>query len=299
VQYAATPGFALQASYVGTRGLNLFSNRDLNLFDPALGARPLPGLADVIFKEYAGRSSYHALQLSANQRFYHGLTLNFYYTFAKALSYYGADGNLGADLSVQDPTNIRGSYGPKNSDIRHLETIVASYALPTPGFVGGSALKKAFLAGWNLEGIQSARSGEPINVFAGVDIVGNQNPNNGDRPDLVPGVNQYLRGQKSALGVGWLNPAAFDNNAPMLAHRFGNLGYNTERGPSALTFDFAVHKTFNITERQAVTFRAEAFNLLNHEVFNLPVNTLASPTFGQIQGGSDGRNVQLALKYRF
>ena len=299
VQYAATPNLALQASYVGTRGLNLFSNRNLNLFDATLGARPVASLGDLIYKEYAGRSSYHALQLSANQRLYHGLTLNLYYTYAKSLAYYGADGNLGADVSVQDPTNIRGSYGPKNSDIRHLETIVASYALPTPGWVGSSALRKAFLAGWNLEGIQSERSGEPINVFAGVDLVGNQNSNNGDRPDLVPGVNQYVRGQISPLGVGWLNPAAFDNNAPLAAHRFGNLGYNTERGPSALTFDFAVHKTFNITERQTVTFRAEGFNLLNHEVFNLPVNTLANPTFGIIQVGSDGRNVQLALKYRF
>jgi hypothetical protein len=299
VQYAATSNLALQASYVGTRGLNLFSNRDLNLFNASLNARPVAGVADVINKEYAGRSSYHAIQLSAAQRLNHGLTLNIYYTFAKALSYYGADGNIGADLSVQDPNNIRGSYGPKNSDIRHLETIVASYALPTPGFAGASALSKAFFAGWNLEGIQVAHSGEPINVFAGVDIVGNQNPNNGDRPDLVPGVNQYIRGQISPLGVGWLNPAAFDNNAPMAGHRFGNLGYNTERGPSALTFDFAVHKTFIIKDRHFVTFRAEAFNILNHEVFNLPVNTLASPTFGIIQGGSDGRNIQLALKYRF
>jgi Carboxypeptidase regulatory-like domain/TonB dependent receptor len=299
VQYAVRPNLALQISYVGTRGLNLFSNRDLNLFDPNLGARPVAGLADVIIKEYAGRSSYHAMQFSANQRLYHGLNLNFYYTYAKALSYYGADGNIGADLSVQDPNNIRASYGPKNSDLRHLETIVASYSLPTPGFVGNSALRKAFFAGWVMEGIESAHSGEPINVFAGVDLVGNQNPNNGDRPDLVPGVNQYIRGQKSTLGVGWLNPAAFDINAPLAAHRFGNLGYNTERGPSALTFDFALHKMFYITERQTVTFRVEAFNVLNRVVFNLPVNTRSSPTFGIIQGGSDGRNVQLALKYRF
>jgi hypothetical protein len=298
VQYAATSSLALQVSYVGTRGLNLFSNRNLNLFDPTLGARPVAGIGDVINKEYAGRSSYHAFQFSANQRLNHGLTLNFYYTYAKALSYYGADGNIGADVSVQDPYNIRASNGPKNSDLRHLETIVASYALPTPGFVGDSALKKAFFAGWNLEGIQVAHSGEPINVFAGADLVGNNNVNN-DRPDVVPGVNQYIQGQHSFLGVPWLNPAAFDINTPMSQHRYGNLGYNTERGPSSLTFDFAVHKTFNIYEQQTLTFRAEAFNLLNHEVFNLPVNTFASPTFGLIQGGSDGRNIQLALKYRF
>jgi len=115
-----------------------------------------------------------------------------------------------------------------------------------------------------------------------------------DRPDRVPGVNPYGSG-----GLQWLNPLAFDINTPAAQHRYGNLGYNALRGPSAFTFDFAVHKTFNITESQTITFRAEAFNVFNHEIFNAPDSNVSSPTFGQLQTGSDGRNVQLALKYHF
>ena len=97
----------------------------------------------------------------------------------------------------------------------------------------------------------------------------------------------------------WLNPSAFDINIPTAQVRYGNLGYNALRGPSGFTFDFALHKTFFIREKQRLTFRAEAFNILNHAVFNLPVNSVASPTFGQIVSASDGRNVQFGLKYMF
>ena len=74
----------------------------------------------------------------------------------------------------------------------------------------------------------------------------------------------------------WLNAAAFDNKAPAAQFRYGNLGYNALRGPSAFAFDF-----------------------LNHKKLNLPITSLANPSFGLITSGSDGRNVQLALKYLF
>ena len=299
VQQAVTPNLAVQVAYVGSRGLNLYSTRNLNLFDPNLGSfgrRPHQGIGDVNYSEYAGRSSYQALQWSVNQRLQNGVTLGFYYAWAHAMSYYGADGNIGLDSSVQDPSNIRGSYGPKNSDLRHSEVLVASYALPTAHFASNSALPKAFLRGWTVEAIQNARSGLPVNVLAGADLVGTQTTT-GVRPDLVGGVNPYVRNRST---LQWLNRSAFDIATPAAQHRYGNLGYNALRGPSAFTFDFALHKTFNITERQLLTFRAEAFNLFNHAVFNAPDATFASPTFGFITtAASDGRNIQLALKYRF
>jgi hypothetical protein len=81
--------------------------------------------------------------------------------------------------------------------------------------------------------------------------------------------------------------------------RYGYLGFDALRGPSRFGFDFALHKTFYIFEKQPLTFRAEAFNMFNHPIFNLPVGGVSSPTFGFITSAGDGRNIQLALKYRF
>ncbi len=112
----------------------------------------------------------------------------------------------------------------------------------------------------------------------------------------MPGVNPYIENLNT---LQWLNPAAFDNKTPATQHRYGNLGFDALRGPSRLKFDFALHKTFHVREKQTLTFRAEAFNILNHTILNLPVKQVSNPTFGQITNGSDGRNVQLALKYMF
>jgi hypothetical protein len=167
--------------------------------------------------------------------------------------------------------------------------------LPGPGFTRNSAFGRAVLAGWNIQGIQTARSGLPLNVLAGVDEAGIKTTGY-QRPDVRPGVPQYIENWNT---LQWLNPAAFDIRTPAAQLRYGNLGFDALRGPSAFGFDFAVHKTFTIHEQQRVTFRAEAFNLLDHPIFNLPVNRVSSPTFGYITSASDGRNVQLALKYQF
>jgi len=293
VQRALTSNLAFQASYVGTRSWNQYGTRNLNLFNPALGTRVNAALGTVTLREYAARSSYDALQLALNHRLHHGLTLDFYYTYARSLSYYGADSGYTADATVQDANDIAGSYGPKNSDLRHRETLVLSYVLPS--FAGRSKLANGFLSGWTVQGIQSERSGLPINVLAGVDEAGIKTAGF-QRPDVVPGVNPYIENWDT---LQWLNPAAFDITTPAAQLRYGNLGFNTLRGPSRFSLDFALHKTFDIGAKQRLTFRAEAFNALNRPVFNLPNSRVSSPTFGQITSAGDGRNVQLALKYAF
>ncbi len=52
------------------------------------------------------------------------------------------------------------------------------------------------------------------------------NPRNVQRPDLVPGVDPYLKD-----GVRWLNPAAFTTPQP---GTFGNVPRNYLRGPGVL-----------------------------------------------------------------
>ncbi|MPZ19412.1 MAG: TonB-dependent receptor plug domain-containing protein [Luteitalea sp.] len=294
VQYALTSRASLQAAYVGSRALKLYSTRSLNLVDPITGERPDQAVGEVVLRENAGRSKYDALQLSLNQRLWNGLALDVYYTYGRSRGYYGPDGTLVRDATVQDPNDIAGSAGPKPGDVRHRFVNVHSYELPTPGF-GDSGLARALLGHWTIQGIITWRSGLPINVTAGRDLVGNRRVD-GQRPDLVPGVDPYI---KDTDGLVWLNAAAFDVDRPLAEGRFGNLPFNALRGPSALTYDFALHKRFDVTGGHQMTLRLEAFNVLNRKNLNNPVSNLSTSTFGQITGASSGRNIQIGLKYAF
>ena len=295
IQHKLTSTTAVQAAYVGSRGLKLYNGRELNLINPSTGQRVRPDFASVILKDTGGSSSYHGLQLSVNQRLAHGLTLDFNYTFAKTLQYGDADGTLFTDNETQDVTNLRGSYGPKQSDTRQRYVVLWGYQIPTVPFLKQSAIGRAFLGGWNLQGIMNHRTGYPTNVIIGRDVVGNGR-GAGQRPDLVSNVDPHPSGPDRLL---WFSRQAFDVATPTAQKRFGNLGYNALRGPSAFWLDGAIHKTFSITERHQFQFRFEMFNAPNHVVFTQPDLSLASANFGRILDGSDARSLQLALKYRF
>jgi hypothetical protein len=295
LQSALTQTLAVQASYVGSRGLHLYTSRTFNLINPATGRRPRTDIGEIIFRENSANSSYHALQLSLNKKSSFGLTADVYYTWARGMEYGGADSTLTRDNTVQDYNNVAGSYGPKAGDLRHRFVSVYSYSVPTLPLVKDNALGRQILGGWAFQGILSWRSGLPIDVIAGRDLIGSGR-SDANRPDLVTGVDPYL---KNSDALTWLNPAAFDVATPTAQKRFGSVGYNAFRGPSGFTYDAALHKTFAITEGQRLNFRFELFNALNHKVLGNPVSNRGNANFGKIQSASGGRNIQFALKYQF
>lgn len=88
-------------------------------------------------------------------------------------------------------------------------------------------------------------------------------------------------------------------------------GRNTFRGPGYWNLDLGVYKTFMLTERFKLQFRAEAYNLFNHAnlyVVGAAANT-GSTSFipacygcspvGTGTADSDRRNLQLAAKFIF
>jgi outer membrane receptor protein involved in Fe transport len=295
LQSALTKTLAVQASYVGSRGMHLFTTRTFNLTDPVTGDRPRPDLGEIVFRENSANSSYHALQLSLNKRLGFGLTADVYYTYAKAMQYGGADGTITTDGTVQDYDNVAGSYGPKAGDVRHRFVNVYSYEVPALPRVKDSAIGRHALTGWSFQGIITWRSGLPLDVTAGRDLT-NSGRSAANRPDLVLGIDPYL---KDTDALRWLNPDAFDAGTPDRDIRYGTLGYNVLRGPSGFTYDAALHKTFAITERQRLNFRFELFNAFNHKVLDNPVTNRSNANFGVIQTASGGRNIQFALKYQF
>jgi hypothetical protein len=295
LQRQATRTLAVQASYVGQRTVKLISVRPLNLVDPASGARPNPALGQVNFEENAANISYNALELSANQRLWHGLNYDAYFTMAYARGYYTPDDSITfTGNGLQDPLNIAGSNGPFEGQLRRVFRNVFSYAIP-----GGTHFQNRFLrgalGGWTLRSIVGWRSGIPINVTTGNDYVGNGR-SAGQRPDAVAGVDPYVRDHATQV---WLAPAAFNTTSVRTQKRFGNLGFYALTGPSAFSMDTGLHKTFKLHEQHQLTFRLEAFNMLNHTALSNPTTALNSPQFGIITGAGSQRLFQLAMKYGF
>ncbi len=73
-------------------------------------------------------------------------------------------------------------------------------------------------------------------------------------------------------------------------------------GPGMANFDMALQRDFSITERKALQFRVEAFNVFNHSQFfgaDAVNGNVSSTGFGQIVNAMPPRQVQLAMKFAF
>jgi hypothetical protein len=202
--------------------------------------------------------------------------------------------------------------GTNPTDIPHTFNGSLIYMPPFSGPIAG---------GWRVGGIVNARSGVPINVtinrpdtvtIGGVTVtnVPGGNSRGTQRPDLVPGVDPYLKD-----GVRWLNPAAFA--APMPG-TFGNLPRNFLRGPGFWQLDMMASKDIRFSSSKGLQLKIEVFNLTNHLNYENPVAVLGAGTVGQpftdVTGGTFGymlgplnrtvglgtaRQTQLSIRYLF
>jgi hypothetical protein len=84
---------------------------------------------------------------------------------------------------------------------------------------------------------------------------------------------------------------------------YGNAGRGTFRGPRFFNIDASLVKSFAITERKRLVFRAEAYNLINNVNFALTAASFdltSRATFGKISGvASNPRLLQGALRFEW
>ena len=93
------------------------------------------------------------------------------------------------------------------------------------------------------------------------------------RPDMVPGVDPYLKD-----GVRWINPAAFTTPQP---GTFGNLARNALRGPSFWQADLMFSKDFRFMDTQGLQIRVEMFNIVNRLNYEKPGGLVAERNTGR------------------
>ena len=268
----ALPGDTVATlTYLGIKGTHLFRRSYTNLINPATGLRPLPQFPSEIDTKYnEGESSFHALQIQLNRRFHNGFFVAGNYMYSHALN----DGSIGAGDSVaaEDVNNFAGSYGNSLYDARHTGNVSLVYDLPfgrRRQFVLNNTVADAIAGGWSVNSLLTARAGQPVNIVLSRSATALPDGNNvNERPNRVPGVPIYLPGR----GVHrWLNPAAF---AVPAQGTWGNLAPDVVTGPPLWQDDSTVQKTFHLTERNDVIFRAEAFNIFNRAQYGQPGSSL-------------------------
>ena len=294
----------LEVAYVGSKGTNLLTARDINQPRPSApqpNPRPVPQFADINLLESRSNSTYHAFQVRFQQRLHRGLSLLTAYTWSKSLDDASSFFSSAGDPNFpQDSENVRAERGRSNFDVRHRLSVSYSYDLPIGA--RGAVLNRlgwlsTLLEGWQTHGILTFQSGRPFTVAL---LPENDNSNTGrsilgfganDRPDRVgDGELDHPTPER------WFNTAAF--SVPPRG-RFGNSGRNILEGPGLQTINLSLLKNIILKEGWTFQFRAETFNLFNRANFDLPDIFSGSPTFGRILSARSPRRVQFGLKLLF
>jgi hypothetical protein len=305
-QRQLSASIVFEVSYVGNKGTRLVKTVDINQAFPVPGLSQPPVQARRPFSDYgaipllqsSGNSTYHGLLTRFERRFSGGLSFLASYTLGHAI-----DDSTGGNVT-QDARNLRADRGDSDFDARHRLAVSYVYELPFGrgkrfGNNWGSALD-VVLGGWELSGIGTLQSGQPILVQLSPSL---QNSNTGstrDRPEIAHVLDGKLifTTVKPVIENGsdktrYLDPAAFS-----IPERgtFGTLGRNSFRGPGIANWDLMLGKNFR-TERLNVQFRAEFYNALNHPSLNQPNRFVDTSSFGTITSTLlQNRQVQLGLK---
>src|SRR5262249_33497112 len=319
LQYALSQDLLFEVAYVGTRGEGLFRNVRINqarlastqhpiineVTGQAITANtpanallraPYQGVDIASFQQfqYTAESAYNSLQMSLSKRLSRGLQLLASYTFAKSID--NASGQEAADNSVilGNQLDDRANRGVSNFDRTHRFVLSYLWDLPRPAFAPRSRVGRLLLSNWQVAGIITAMSGQPIDIVdaaAGSFYFG---ANSGlSRPSWAPGATRNTAMRNVPPGY-FFNPFAFvrpvvQNGQPIptsngaalagaLGTDIGNVGRNVLRGPRQTNVDFSILKRFPLGEATSVEFRTEFFNLFNHVNFDNPISNLNAAT---------------------
>jgi hypothetical protein len=264
-----------------------------NQVDRVTGVRPVPGYTEFRYRDAAESTGYHAWQTSLRKRFNAGLSLGANYTFASAYSYTG-QADLLLPNSVQDIYNVRADKGRPDDYVRHSFATDFVYELPFGLLTDSdSRLVRNALRGWQLSGVFTAQSGNPINVTQSTAF-------EGSRADFVGG---EIKFENYAETLRYLNRGAFapvpigaQSGVPI---RPGNVGRNALTNIGWWNLDLSTAKRFFVTEKFEGKIEAQMLNALNHTNLSGLQTNIVNSNFGLFQSTRGARVIQMNLRFTF
>jgi hypothetical protein len=270
--------------------------------------RPDQSFDGITWVDPAGTSEYNGLSARLEHRFSQGLYFLNSFTWGKALGDSEQALEYYSTLTGANPQNIQNlaaERGPSSYDVKLVNVTSVVYQLPFGKgrqFLGN--LDPAFdavLGGWELNAINTANTGLPVNVYYAPTTQGSVSDINAEyrgesfqRPNVSGSAASQSTGQSLLTYF-----AGYTFTTPSVNTPFGDLGRNAFRAPGLEQWDLGVNKNFRITEAMRLQLRSEFFNVLNHTNFGPPSNISTSSSFGTITTTLPARQIQFGLKLLF
>jgi hypothetical protein len=305
IQHQLRENAVLSVTYVGNSNYHQSEGRNINTLaqnDPnRLGVcgstcgytgaqlnanlyRPYQGWASIAPMQLDANSNYNSLQVNLRLTTWKNLTINTAYTWSHAFDI--IDGEIFSN--IDNPFNRLWDYGPAGWDRRQVSVTSFIYKFPVFQHSGSQALRTA-LGGWELSGIATFESGNPISISGGPDNLGygggTSNRANVVAPITYPGTRFQ-----------WFSISSFAKPAPL---QWGSAARNDVVGPGRDNWNVAMFKAFQVKENVRFEFRAETFNTFNHTQYGNPSASVTAANFGQITSTYNPRTFQLGAKFLF
>ena len=276
-------------AYVGSRGIHLFINEELNPRNFLLPGRPRihPNFGPVQPRTNGGDSIYHSLQTRLERGFTNGLLFRLAYTFSKAIDDVNSEVFVtsGGTSRASDLLGIAGGRRVDRSvasyDVPHVASFSFLYDIPS---ASENRFVKGITSGFTLSGIWRIQSGAVETAYlSGLDINRdgvntNDRPavNNPNAPANSVAISNNFCDVESPTGYcknDFVTPIAL-NDARFVVDpniRTGLVGRNTLRAPTWNRLDLSLTKAISVPftpwENDKFEIRMDFFNVFNHPIF--------------------------------
>jgi hypothetical protein len=241
--------------------------------------------------------------MRVQKRFSHGYNMSVSYTKSRSLD----------AISFLNAGDAKPWYGLSNGDYPEMLSVAGIYELPfghgKPFFGNAHGIVGAAIRGFQVEGTYRIQSGQPLTF------------NNAGAILRSGSTYSDIGNTSNKSYTNWFNTRAFINNRTDADSSCGTaqvpipcytstvlqsnlrtypLRFNNVRQDYQNVLNVGAMKKFIIKERINMVLRAEAFNTLNHPIYNAPSTDPSSVTFGQVTGfGNASRVLQFAVEGHF
>lgn len=244
--------------------------------------RPYPHFGNLSAMVPDGYSWYHSLQLRAERRMRNGLSLQTSYVWSKFME----------AIEYLNPADDRPYEVIADNDRPHRISASGIWEIPVGrGRRFGASIPKTadlLAGGWQLNGVVIVQSGPPLG-FGNALFIGDIK--------AIPLEGSARSVERWFATEGFVRDASLQlqSNRQQLPMRFSGI-----RGDGQRAWDWSLFKTFPVSERVKVQFRAEVYNAFNQASFNAPNRNPTSGAFATVTDTqSEARNWQFSLFVKF